>query len=153
MSKNFIFLGTENIPETPSIIVSGKLNHQELIALHQKLSHKEIIWLCEESVVLPNATENYLAEQHAEAASFSAHDRDLARVGHQLLEDMGKDGVAIFLPGKANALKGTASHVETSTLEALFQLDIPITPLAVHSSEETSLKTSTNVSFLLAKYP
>ena len=145
MSKNFIFLGTENIPNTPSILVSGRLNHQELVALHQKLSHRKIIWICEESVVLPNATENYLAEQHAEAVSFSANDHDLERVGHRLLEDLEEDGIAIFIPGKANALQGTASHIETNTLNALFSLNIPVTPLAVHNSEETSLKTSSNV--------
>jgi len=145
MSKNFIFLGTENIPETPTIIVSGKLSHQELVALHQKVSHREIIWICEESVVLPNVTENYLADQDAEAATFSANDNDLEKVGRQLLEDLGSNGVAIFIPGKANARQGSASHIPPHILNALFKLNIPVTPLAVHSTLEASLKTSTHV--------
>lgn len=142
MSKNFIFLGTENIPDKPAIIIPGRLNHQELVALHQKLSHKDIIWLCEESVVLPNATENYLAEKDADAISFSIHDRDLKKIGHQLLQDMGSNGVTIFLPGKANVLQGSASHIATATLQALFCLDIPVVPLAIHNPEETVLKTA-----------
>ncbi len=130
------------MPDKPAIIIPGRLNHQELVALHQKLSHKEIIWLCEESAVLPNATENYLAEKDAEAISFSVNDRDLERVGRQLLQDMGNNGVTIFLPGKVNALQGSASHIATNTLQALFSLGIPVTPLAVHNPEETCLKTA-----------
>ncbi len=153
MSKNFIFLGTENIPQTASLIVPGKLNHQELIALEQQLTGKKLIWLCEEKVILPNETENYLAEKNANAVSFSATDPGLDTIGSQLQKDLGKDGVAIFLPGKVNALHGASSHIQAHTLNALCALKLPVTPLAVHDPAETNLRTTTETqgSYLVFK--
>ncbi|MFT5905806.1 MAG: acyl-[acyl-carrier-protein]-phospholipid O-acyltransferase [Cryomorphaceae bacterium] len=143
MSKNFTLLGTENIPLTATLIVPGRLNHQEILALELQMAGRKIIWLCEENVVLQAETENYLADQNAEAASFSVSDPGLEKVGSQLIKDLGNSGVAIFLPGKVNALHGAASHIEASTLKALCALKLPVTPLAVHDPMQTRLKTTT----------
>ena len=153
MSKNFTFLGTENIPLSATLIVPGRLNHQEMLALEQQMAGRKIIWLCEENVVLTSETEHYLAEQNAEAASFSASDPGLDKVGLQLNKDLGDNGVVIFLPGKVNALNGAASHIEAPTLRALCALKLPITPLAVHDPMQTSLKTTTEIpgSYLVFK--
>jgi acyl-[acyl-carrier-protein]-phospholipid O-acyltransferase/long-chain-fatty-acid--[acyl-carrier-protein] ligase len=153
MSKNFTFLGKENIPQTATLIVPGRLDHQEMLALEQQMAGRKIIWLCEEKVVLPDETENYLAEQNAEAASFSSSDPGLERVGAQLIKDLDQTGVAIFLPGKVNALCGAASHIEAPTLKALCALKLPITPLAVHDPLQTRLKTTTGIpgSYLVFK--
>ncbi|MGJ8657201.1 MAG: AMP-binding protein [Akkermansiaceae bacterium] len=145
MSKNFTFLGTENIPQTATLIVPGRLSHVELIALEQHLAGRKTIWLCEEKVILPTETENYLAEKNADAVSFSATDSGLETVGSQLKKDLGDDGVAIFLPGKVNALLGSASHIEAPTLTALCGLRLPVTPLAVHDPMQTRLKTTTGL--------
>lgn len=146
MSKNFTFLGTENIPLTATLIVPGRLNHQEMLALERQMEGRKIIWLCEENVVLPDETEHYLAEQNAEAASFSVSDPGLDKVGLQLIKDLGDNGVVIFLPGKVNALHGTASHIEAHTLRALCELKLPVTPLAVHDPMQTRLRTTTGAS-------
>lgn len=144
MSKNFIFLGKENIPSTTTLIVPGRLNHLEMQALQQQLAGRKIIWLCEEKVVLSKDTEQYLAEQHTEAASFSTNDPGLDKVGAQLATDLGNNGVVIYLPGKVNALLGASCHIEAATLRALCSLKLPITPLAVHESSETRLKTTSS---------
>jgi len=145
MSKNFTFLGTKNIPLTTTLIVPGRLNHQEMLALEQQMAGRKIIWLCEENVILPDETEHYLTQQNAEAASFSANDPGLEKVGSQLNKDLGDSGVVIFLPGKVNALSGAASHIEAPTLSALCSLRLPVTPLAVHDPMQTRLKTTTGI--------
>lgn len=145
MSQNFIFLETENLPQSATLIVPGRLSHQEMLGLEQHLSGRNLIWLCEENVVLPDETENYLAEHSAEAVSFSAADTGLEKLGEQLKKDLGNNGVAIFLPGKVNALLGSATHIEAKTLSALCALKLPITPLAVHDPTQTCLKTTTEL--------
>jgi hypothetical protein len=108
MNKNSTLLGTENIPLTTTLIVPGRLNHEQMLVLEQQVAGRKIIWLCEDKVVLPSETEHYLAEQNAEAASFSVNDPGLEKVGLQLSKDLGENGVVIFLPGKVNALLGAA---------------------------------------------
>ncbi len=142
MSKNHTFLGTENIPTTTTLIVPGRLSHQEMLALDQQLTGRKIIWLCEDQVTLSSDTEQFLAAHQAEAASFSISDPDLEKIGSQLEMNLGKNGVVIFLPGKANAVTGAACHIKSTTLKALCSLKLPITPLAVHDPKETRLKTT-----------
>ncbi len=153
MSNNFTVLGTENIPNRASLIIPGRLSHSEMLTLEQQLQGRKIIWLCEENVILPNETENYLATQNAEAASFSVNDPNLEKVGAQLYNDLSENGVAIFLPGKVNALHGAASHIEATTLAALCSLRLPVTPLAVHDPMETRLNTTSGLpgSYLVFK--
>lgn len=143
MSKQITLLGTENIPSTTTLIVPGRLNYQEMLALEQQVAGRKIIWLCEEKVILTSDTEQYLAQQNAEAASFSTSDPGLEKVGAQLATDLGKNGVVIFLPGKVNAIPGASCHIEAPTLRALCALKLPITPLAIHDPRETRLKTTT----------
>lgn len=142
MSNKNKFLGLENIPQTSTLLVPGNLNHKELLTLEQQLSDRKIIWLCEEQVILPSATQNYFAEQSAEAIAFSINDANLEKIGAQLKSDLGENGIAIFIPGHVNALRGAASHIDAATLDALCKLKLPITPLAIHESEQTRLKTT-----------
>jgi acyl-[acyl-carrier-protein]-phospholipid O-acyltransferase / long-chain-fatty-acid--[acyl-carrier-protein] ligase len=144
MSKQITLLGTENIPSTTTLIVPGRLSHQEMLSLEKQVAGRKIIWLCEEKVVLSTDTEQYLADQSAEAASFSTSDPGLDKVGAQLATDLGKNGIVIFLPGKVNALAGASCHIEAPTLKALCALKLPITPLAIHDPRETRLKTTTH---------
>lgn len=143
MSKNFTFLGTENLPHTATLILPGRLNHDEMLGLEHHLAGRKIIWLCEKNVVLPNETENYLGENKAEVVCFSSSNAKPEKIGAQLTNDLGKDGIAIFLPGKVNALLGSPSHIEAKTLTALCALKLPVTPLAVHDPSQTRLMTTT----------
>lgn len=145
MSNTFNFLGADHIPKSPTLIIPGRLDHSEMLALenHPALAGRTIIWICENNVVLPNETENFLAIQPVEAASFSVNDPDPQAVGRKLLKDLGKDGIAIFLPGQVNALDGAASHIQPQILKTLCNLKLTVTPLAVHNPLQTTLKTTT----------
>ena len=144
MSNNISFLGTENLPSGASIILPGRLNHQEMLALKQLFPDRKIIWMCEENCVLAPESEQFIAQSNDEAIAISAQDPLLEDVGKKLATDLGESGIAIFLPGKANAPHGAASHIPAETLETVCALGLPITPVAVHTPRDSSLSTSTN---------
>jgi len=143
MSKEHIFLGQENIPTKASLIIPGRLSHEETLALENCFTGRKIIWLCEEKVVLDPQTEAHIGASNADAVAFSESDPDLEKVGKDILKELGADGVAIFLPGMANAINGAYSHLNGETINALCKLKLPTTPLAISKAAETRLTTVT----------
>ncbi len=141
MSKNALFLQTENLPNSSTLIIPGRLDHQQMVQLAELLQGRRIIWLCEESVILDTLTEQHISQSGADAVAFSNKDIDTQEVGAKLLKDLGESGVAVFLPGKVNAVAGAASHIPADTLKALCGLKLPTTPLTVHVTKETRLST------------
>lgn len=141
MSKDIQILDRENIPSSNALIIPGRLTHAEVISLENCFPDRKIIWLCEEKVVLDPLTEQHLSNSSAEAIAFSNSDTNLEEIGQQLLADLGSNGVAIFLPGQANAVKGAYSHIAADTLNSLCKLKLPVTPLAVSAASETRLST------------
>ncbi|MFC5051984.1 AMP-binding protein [Rubritalea spongiae] len=139
MSKAIKYIHRERIPNEPTLILPGRLDHSELIELEKLLAHRKIIWLCEENVALSPSTENYLKQSKREVIAFSQTDLGLQQVGKNILSDLGSDGIAIFLPGQVNCLNGTSIHITGETLTAICALDLPTLPLAVHIPRELSL--------------
>lgn len=141
MSKEHTFLGKENIPTKAGLILPGRLSHQEVLALETCFTGRKLIWICEEQVVLDPLTEEHIGSSDAEAVAFSEDDPDLEKIGKNILKDLGSDGVAIFLPGMANAINGAYSHLSAKTIEALCALKLATTPLAISKAAETRLTT------------
>ncbi len=141
MSKNTLFLQTENLSNSANLIIPGRLDHQQMVELSEILQGRQIVWLCEEKVVLDPLTEQHISQSGAEAVAFSDQDPNLESVGANLLKDLGENGIAVFLPGKANAIDGAASHIPAQTLSALCDLKLPTIPLSVQVTEETRLST------------
>lgn len=144
MSKSITLLGTENLPQEAAIIIPSRLDHEETIALGNQFSEKNIVWICEENVVLPEKTESHLSQSNATAIVFSAKDEGIKDVGERLLKDLGENGVAIFLPGKANAISGSTTHIPADTLNALCSLGISAIPVDCHRVDESRLSTSSS---------
>lgn len=141
MSKEHTFLGQDNIPAKASLIIPGRLSHEEAIALESRFTGRKIIWLVEEKVVLDPQTEAHIAASNAAAVAFSESDKDLEKIGKNILSDLGSDGIAIFLPGMANAIIGAYSHLTGETISALCKLKLPTTPLAISCASENRLLT------------
>jgi acyl-[acyl-carrier-protein]-phospholipid O-acyltransferase/long-chain-fatty-acid--[acyl-carrier-protein] ligase len=139
MSKATQYIHRERIPSEPILILPGRLDHAELLELEKQLSNRKIVWLCEETVALAPATENYLKQTQKEVIAFSANDKNLKEVGGNILRDLGSNGIAIFLPGEVAALNGTSIHITAETLSAICALDLPTLPLATHIPRELSL--------------
>ncbi|SHJ97034.1 acyl-[acyl-carrier-protein]-phospholipid O-acyltransferase / long-chain-fatty-acid--[acyl-carrier-protein] ligase [Rubritalea squalenifaciens DSM 18772] len=139
MSKSIQVIGKENLPNRNVLIVPGRLNYPELVQLEKLLSGRKIIWLCEESAVIEDSIQAHLSKPGTEAVAFSSKDKDLQQVGKQLFKDLGDNGVAVFLPGEALALPGTASLIPSDTLKAITELGLPSLPLAVQIPADSSL--------------
>ncbi|MGJ8673950.1 AMP-binding protein [Rubritalea sp.] len=139
MSKAIQYIHRERIPNEPTLILPGRLDHSELIDLENLLSSRKIVWICEEQVSLSSTTENYLKKSNKDVIAFSATDPGLAEVGKNILDDLGENGVAIFLPGEVSSLNGTSIHITGETLTAICALDLPTLPLAVHIPQELAL--------------
>lgn len=141
MSKSIQYIHKDRIPNEPTLILPGRLDHTELLELENLLSKRKVIWICEESVILSPATESYLKASNKEVIGFSAQDTGLKEVGQNILRDLGPEGIAIFLPGELTCLAGSSIHIASETLTAVSELKIPTLPLAVHIPRELSLCT------------
>lgn len=139
MSKSAQFIHKERIPTQQALILPGRLDYSEMLELKKLFVGRKIVWVCEERVSLSPATEKFLEQSDEAAIAFSVADPDLKTVGKKLSEDLGANGVAIFLPGDVTCLKGTSVHITGDTLKALCALDLPTLPIAVHVPAELVL--------------
>lgn len=139
MSKSIKYIHKERIPQQQALLLPGRLDLLGMIEFEKQLSGRKIIWICEESVVLTSAAENFLKKPTSEAIAFSAGDQNLKQVGQKLAKDLGSNGVAVFVPGKVTALNGTSVHITSEVLKALCDLNLPTLPIAIHLPEELAL--------------
>lgn len=139
MSKSTQYLHKDRIPSTQALILPGRLDHSEMLEFEKLFAGRRIIWICEEKVSLSPATEKFLEADNREAIAFCENDPNLSAVGAQLAQDLGSNGVAIFLPGEVNCLNGTSVHISGTILKALCSLGLQTLPIAIHIPAELSL--------------
>lgn len=139
MSKPTQYIHSQNIPASPAMLLPSRLEHADFIDLEKLLSGRQIIWICEENVLLDPQTESHLNKSKNDVIVFSDNDTCLAELGQKLINDLGANGVAIFLPGKVPALNGTPVHITSKTLKALCALNLPTVPISVHIPSELAL--------------
>lgn len=138
MSKSIQYIHKERIPTQQALLLPGRLDHLGMVEFDKLLSGRKVIWICEESVVLTDAAENFLKKPNTEAIAFSASDENLKQIGEKLSRDLGPNGIAVFISGKVTALSGTSIHITGSVLKALCELDLATQPIAVHIPSELS---------------
>lgn len=144
MSKSIQILGQDNLPDSAFLLIPGRLDFAELLQLEKILSGRKIIWLSEESNHIDASIQAHLGKPDTIATSFSNTDRGLRDLGKDLLNDLGPDGIVIYLPGDAHAHHGTTSYIGAKNTEALAEVGLPTIPLAVHIPVDTSLCVESN---------
>lgn len=137
-TANVEILGSDRLPETPTIIIPGSLNLPQLLALQSKLSGRGVTFLIEDGLKLDPEVEKHLSGSQVQGSAFSRND-DPATVSGALASKLSGTGVVVFLPGIANARPGTPTLVPAPVLKALCNLGASITPLAVHEPKSCKL--------------
>lgn len=141
MSKKIDLLGKNHIPKDGALVIPGRLNFQEMLHLEQAFPGRKITWLCEENVVLDDATRNLLERDSTVAVAFSANDTAPDAIGETLQENLKDGGMIVFLPGLVGAHNGECCHISAAVLKQLCSLGLPVLPLSVTRPGETSLTT------------
>lgn len=145
------FLATDYIAQGSCLLIPGRLDAISLKPLLEHLGNRPIIWLCEENAAIDAATLTLIADTSANAVSFSLDD-DPAAFAEQLKEDLGDNGVAIYLPGDAYTLAGAASHLSAESLAFLTALGLDILPLGVLYADESVLPTASAEHQIIASF-
>lgn len=133
------YLGLERLPAEGSLVVPGRLDYREILALEKKFAERPITWLVEENALVEPQTRDHLSRQNVLAAAFSEDDASPPEVGVALLPKLENGGLLIFIPGDTIARPGTACHISTKQIHFLCALGLPMTPLAVHIPAECAL--------------
>ena len=135
------FFGFEQLPSDGVLLVPGRLDHRELLALAAKLSDRPLTWLVEENALVEPATREYLSREDVRAAAFSENDPDPAAIGAALRAKLENGGLLVFIPGDTATRSGTPCHITAHQLRFLCALGLPAVPVAVSIPAETSLST------------
>ncbi|MFK7910304.1 MAG: AMP-binding protein [Akkermansiaceae bacterium] len=111
----------------------------ETLHLEQVFSGRKVTWLCEEKIVLDDATRSHLERDDTTAVAFSANDTAPDAIGENLKEHLKDGGVIIFLPGEVTAHDGECCHIPAAVLKQVCSLGLPVVPVSVTRPAETCL--------------
>ncbi|MGJ8724190.1 MAG: AMP-binding protein [Roseibacillus sp.] len=137
-TANVEIIGADRLPSTGTILIPGSLNLPQLLALESKLSDRNVTFLAEESLTLDPEVQKYLDRPKVSGAAFSRTDNP-ASVKGALAQGLADNGIVLFVPGVANARPGTPTLVPSDILKFLCQLDLGVTPVAIHVPAECKL--------------
>ena len=137
-TANVEIIGADRLPSSGTILIPGSLNLPQLLALESKLSDRRVTFLAEENLPLDPSVQKYLDRPKVQGAVFSRTD-DPSSVAAALANALNDRGVVLFVPGVANARPGTASLVPSDVLKFLCNLELSITPVAVHTPADCKL--------------
>ena len=137
-TANVEIIGADRLPSTGTILIPGRLNLPQLLAIESKLSQRQVTFLVEEELPLDAQVQKYLDRPSVNGIAFSRNDNP-SSVTTALTKALSDNGIVVFIPGLANARPGTPSHVPTEVLKFLCNLNISITPLAINVPRECKL--------------
>ncbi|MEM9079334.1 MAG: 2-acyl-glycerophospho-ethanolamine acyltransferase, partial [Verrucomicrobiota bacterium] len=135
---NADILGNDRIPQQSGLLVPGRLNLAQLQIIESQLAGRPILYLAEENHLLDGKLQAHLDKTATECAVFSLSDNP-SSIGSVVKEKLGENGLAIFVTGLANSRPATNCLVPSPIIKFLCQLDVPITPVAVHIPAESCL--------------
>ncbi len=137
-TANVEIIAADRLPAGGTILLPGRLDLPQLLALESKLKERNLTFLAEEKLTLDPEVQKHLNRPNVKGMAFSRTD-SVESVARALDDALLDGGVVLFVPGIAKARPGTPSLVPTAILKLLCQLDHSITPLAVHVPHECKL--------------
>ena len=129
----------DRLPTSGTLIVPGRLDAEQALALASILAPRRITWLVEESVSITRDLETALQQSGHDGMAFSQLDEALPQVGQNLAACLEGNSVLVFVPGEVICHRGTPCRIPPATLQALFALGLPVSPLDISVPAETSL--------------
>jgi len=129
----------DRLPAEGCLIVPGRLDPPQASELVNSLSGRGITWLVEETTIITKEMESFLKLSGHPGAAFSKDDASLPDVGENLASKILNKNLLIFVPGETNCRPGAPCRIPATTLNALCQLGLPMTPLEISVPSETSL--------------
>lgn len=141
MSIPFSVYFKEHVASQGGLLLASRMPVEVMEALEKMFKGRKLTWLCEEDVVLSQASRHFLSRRAP--LSFSKQDAP-KELGEGLASYIEEGGLVIFVSGEHTAHKGESVYVEGDILNVLCSLNLPIIPLSVSIPKETILETESS---------
>lgn len=135
---NVEILGADRLPSTGTILIPGRINLPQLLALESKLSGRQVTFLAEEALTLDSEVQKHLDRPNVKGIAFTRSDNP-SSVATALADALSGNGIVVFIPGVSNVRPGIPNHIPSEVLQFLCSLNLSITPLSVNVPTECKL--------------
>lgn len=138
-------IGFETIPATGAILIPNRLEFSHLLHIEQSLVGRKLLLLVENDGIYDGLTQAHLTS--TKSISFTPGQQVSAQDQEKLHTHLDDDGLAIFVPGKTLARRGTIQSARSASLVSLCQLGAPVVQVFIDTPRETTLATESTESY------
>jgi len=138
-------IGFETIPATGAILVPNRLEFSHLLHIEQSLSSRKLLLLVESDGIYDGLTQAHLS--NTESITFTPGENFSSKHQEILHAHLDDGGLAIFVPGKTLARRGTIQTARSASLVSLCQLGATVVQVFIDTPRETTLATESAESY------
>jgi len=129
--KSMPVLGKEHLPTSGVLIIPSKLGFQDLLRIEKVLAGRSLVFLTEQNANLDPEMQAHLHGENVHALEFNPKDTNPSALRHEMLEEVKKGSVIIYVPPFVATKAAPLSSVPGDRLEFLIQAHVPVLPLYV----------------------
>lgn len=132
-------IGFETIPASGAILVPNRLEFSHLLHIEQSLAGRNLLLLVESDGVYDGLTQAHLSS--AESITFTPGEEFATKDQEKLHAHLDAGGLALFVPGKTLARRGTTQGARSASLISICKLDATIAQVYIDTPRDTTLTT------------